>query len=739
MSEKITTSGEAGVLQPQIESFTAIDFESNYLNQLRQDEGIKELDPLRLDGFFAEVLPIVNETANTSILVSQAISSSKFAIAIKNPSQEIALACVRDLGMLAASLTRHGVKVSAIPALHNALSCLSRYSGEVPRDTVFSYGPRNPEGSKLRRFTSQPEEEIFISSFREGMTSLAECINYLDTALGLSISDEKFSEVIDKANDKFKVMITAIQSVRKNVPPEVFTHILRPYFDPYEIDGVKYLAPGGAAMPVILIDKILWADNVGDPVYDYYYEENLSYLPYSYQEFAKSISGQSIYSKAIEEYNANTELSEIQLKSFNSLMEFFNTLVKFRAPHKRVADDNFKLRSSTAVGSGGFKPDLLQMLIDETFNRFRKIRAILPEKGLQIHNFEPFKVGSVFNPLFLPTKPELKRESVKIKYPSRLNGMAIDPGKITTNENMVYTPGEVVFAVDIGKYVRVKALENTNEIRIVGNSRRKPLIEHSATIIKKALGFDHGLEIEVDNTRELRHCGLGSSSGLIASVASAINEMYGVAIPRQDLVRYLAQNHGEEIDSDNSLLMPVQCIGGSAAAGILEGGVMILAGKSSLIAKANIDPSYKVIIGLPKDFTPQDSQVFMELEIQNLSKFLATGEKYGKEIAYDMLHKVLPDLLDGNLKALGDLMFRYRFEMGSIQNCSFVYPNMVNIAQNVRSLKEDGDADVLSLSSVGPAFFAITRNPEKCKDKFEQSGMQCFETSIFNESYNVID
>jgi predicted sugar kinase len=536
----------------------------------------------------------------------------------------------------------------------------------------------------------------------------------------------------------FKDMINAIQQVRKEISPKIFTEQLRPYFDPLTIDGKKYLAPGGAGMPLIIIDKLLWSSTTVDQTYDDYYQDNLNYLPYSYRVFAEEIEAiESIYPRFLNYINSNPITKEL-LEAGESLCGIFEVLLHFRAPHKRVADNNFKLRSKEAVGSGGFKPDLLQMLVDSVFSIRKQLNAFVEEhKQLKVE-YVPYEIGTVFNPIEGTYSPELILQSVTLDYPSRLNAMAIDPSKIVNNDNMVFTPGEVVFAVNIPKRVKIEIIPG-NEVLVNGDSKRKPLIKHSAIIVRKALGVDHGIKITVDNQHEMKHCGLGSSSGLISAVAAAINELYGNPIPNKILIKYLAQNHGEEIDNSDTHLMPVQCIGGSAAAGLSEGSVLILAGESLIICKAELDPMYKVIIGIPKDFELRDSKELMELKIQALPKFLETGQKHGPTIAYEMFHKVLPDLMKGRLKELGNLIFSYRFDMGSIVNCSFVYPSMVDIAQNIRHLKEQGIADVLSLSSVGPAFFAITLNPKECKRVFEENNLAIFETSLCNNGYSVMD
>jgi len=349
-----------------------------------------------------------------------------------------------------------------------------------------------------------------------------------------------------------------------------------------------------------------------------------------------------------------------------------------------------------------------------------------------------FLVGSVRNPY----KPEVLKakaafSKIVIKYPARLNAMALDPSQIDVSEQGVYTPGEVIFSIDIYKTVSV-ALRNDTEIDISSNSPRQQLIMHAALLMRSALKVDDGFDINVQ-TLDLRHCGLGSSSGLIAAVASAINELYGNPLKKTELIAYLAQNHGEEIEGENNQLQHVQCIGGSAASGLTHGGMKILAGESVPIASMDIDATYSVLVGVPDDFSAADSKELMGLEVANMSKFISTGDKYRDKIGYRVTHEVLPAMVKGDLRKASKLLFDYRFDYGSIENCSFVYPRIVEISKNIRYLFEDGIVDTLALSSVGPAFFAITHNPVETKAVFEENGLRIYEAKIVNEGYRIVN
>ena len=351
-------------------------------------------------------------------------------------------------------------------------------------------------------------------------------------------------------------------------------------------------------------------------------------------------------------------------------------------------------------------------------------------------DFTPFKIGTVFNPINI--KAEIpKYRFVKISYPSRLNAMALDSSKITHNDNLQYSPGEILFKVKLYKEVTIEVTDSP-KFDISETSHRKPLILHSAIIMRKALGFKNGLKIFVKNNHDIRHVGLGSSSGLIASVACAINELYGNPINKEILLQYLAQNHGEEIANNIIELSPVQCIGGSAAAGLYKGGLIILAGKSKVIYSAVISDKFKIVIGIPKNFQKLDAQTLLEQEIKSFPKFIKCGLKYSPKIAYSLIHNVLPSLKDNNLKPLGDLIYDYRFKMGSINNCSYCYKKLSIIADKIAYIKEKNIADILSLSSVGPSFFALTDKTAECIKIFNKANLRTIVTDVENHTYSIL-
>jgi len=353
------------------------------------------------------------------------------------------------------------------------------------------------------------------------------------------------------------------------------------------------------------------------------------------------------------------------------------------------------------------------------------------------NSFTEFRIGTVFNSTKIRKPVKLCHEKIKVSYPSRLEAMALDPSKITDKNNLVYKAGQIDFCINILKYITVEIDFKSQDITLSERTPRKSLVNHAALLMKKALDLKEGLKIDVDDSIDLRHCGLGSSSSLIAGTAATINELYGNPIDALDLVKYCAQNHGEEIDGDDENLVPVQCIGGSGVCGHFEGGLIILSGEATPIFTHNILDEQSVVIGIPNDYTYPDSKKQFDSELQNLDGFRKSGTEFGPMIAYRLVHEVMPELKNNNLKACKDLIFDYRWNMDSIKNCSYSYPRMIEIAEKLRILKDDDDVSIISLSSVGPSFFALTQNPKKIIDLFKSLDMTTYETTICNDKYKV--
>lgn len=351
-----------------------------------------------------------------------------------------------------------------------------------------------------------------------------------------------------------------------------------------------------------------------------------------------------------------------------------------------------------------------------------------------------FPIGEVFVELKnKPINPVLKYHQIKIKYPSRLDSACTDPGKIYENSSdNIYSAGQINFCVDICKNISIKA-RNDRKINIFGLKKRKTLILHAVKLMQKALNIKNGFDVEIQNDLELRHCGLGSSASIIQGIGATINEMYGKPIKSLDLIRYLAGNHGEEIDGNDKNLIYVQSVGGSGICGHFGGGLIILTGHCVPIVSVKLPKRLKVVFGVPNGYKHPDAGTLIPKEIQDSSKFKKTSKLFSKEIAYRLLNEAIPELLDGNFKPMKDFIFDYRWDMGSIKNCSYAYPKIMEIAEKLRYLKNDADIEFVSLSTAGPGFFIITDKIEKAKNIFNKLDMKVYVADIYNDKYKILE
>ncbi len=349
-----------------------------------------------------------------------------------------------------------------------------------------------------------------------------------------------------------------------------------------------------------------------------------------------------------------------------------------------------------------------------------------------------FRCGHIFNKLApsLVHSPKKIYSEVEISYPTRMEAMALDPSKVAVREDMTYSAGQIDITVDLLRKVRIRVIDGTKDV-VHSDRNRIALINHSLGLMRSALAVKDCYEVFFDDTANFRHSGFGSSSGTIAAVAHALNEVYGKPIQARPLVQYLARNHGEDIDGQENMLRSVQCLGGSAACGAYEGSLFVVAGDNLVLSTMVVPDDYSVIIGVPKDYAQPDANFLMVDEEKNMQGFIESGRQYAKEIGYRMLHEVLPAMLEADLWTIGSLIEDYRWGMGSIKNCSFAYPGLIELSKEVIKIRDKGKTPIVSLSSVGPGFFALTKDAEFVKKYFLDLGMNVVESKPFNGTYKV--
>lgn len=329
-----------------------------------------------------------------------------------------------------------------------------------------------------------------------------------------------------------------------------------------------------------------------------------------------------------------------------------------------------------------------------------------------------------------------KYKKLEIEYPSRINAMAIDPSKISWDDNTkLYSAWEVVFSIDHPISISV---EISDESRIEWS--REILIQHWYELFKNVTWCKESHVIRVNNHDELKHVGLWTSSRLISWVITALNHLYWKPLSPIEVIQLASQNHWEEMSNDNSKLKHVQSIWWSAASWQFAWWLQILAGNWQVIFNQDIDNDYKIMLWIPNDFKQKSAEELMKLEIDAMDWFIDCGKKYWPEIAYNILHVLMPASKEGKWDIVWDVILDYRKDKWSVKNCSFCYDWLEDLFDKLVPLKKDWLVDVISVSSVWPGIFALykEKNWKEIEYKFKELDMNTRKFNINNDRYKTI-
>ncbi len=354
---------------------TTLDTITTFRGCAKVDLQTASVDPLNCDAFFACSFSRLNGIADRSGLLSAAQLFALRATSMRSPSKVEALATIRDLGMICASLTKHELCPANVPGLTEALLKMSRIADEIPRETLFSYGPRNPEGKRVRTFTGLSEEELFIHSFSKGVSVVARSIELLLQAQAVGPSGRNAPDMIGEAAHHLRTLVQLVVEVRKGIPASTFTHAIRPYLQPYQVGPKQYVAPGGGQLPVFLIDMLTWTSGPRSVLLHQYIRDNVAYLPRMYRELTDDLEGvPSLLSRCIAAVR-NHDASTVVVRCLVALDLLLTSLVQFRFPHKRLTEENLRLKSY-----GTYQWQILSRLLDQTVRARTRVRRVLQQQ-----------------------------------------------------------------------------------------------------------------------------------------------------------------------------------------------------------------------------------------------------------------------------------------------------------------------------------------------------------------------
>ncbi|MBL3656960.1 monodechloroaminopyrrolnitrin synthase PrnB family protein [Fulvivirga sediminis] len=338
-------------------------WEQSLFVQVNQNLSIADLDPLEMDDFF-RILPEYNQNGNVRKLVEALYKHLPYPDKLSGFNYEEAIAAMRDIGILLGSIKRHGHEpIDEVPELDYVLDILSEKTDLPPRDTLLHYSVWNPSGQRMRTYTHFEDEAGLIESVKMAMSPVVKAIYYLVELHNTDVDSEQFAEICHLADNSFKQMVQAIVFAMRKVDTGVFSKHLRFYYDPIKLYGRDYLGPGAVEMPVFIYDHLLWGADCDD---EQYYAFQNTYVPYvlpQLRDIYYNYKGRESLSSKVQEALLHNKNSENVMKSAEALRNMFKTLVSFRMPHKRMAEDAYSKQSERATGSGGYSTGILGAII----------------------------------------------------------------------------------------------------------------------------------------------------------------------------------------------------------------------------------------------------------------------------------------------------------------------------------------------------------------------------------------
>lgn len=303
------------------------------------------------------------------------------------------------------------------------------------------------------------------------------------------------------------------------------------------------------------------------------------------------------------------------------------------------------------------------------------------------------------------------REEIIVRFPGRIHMSPIDCNRFGFGQP---GGGGVGFAVRLNNKLEVKI---ATQITVEGPERQKAVLLHWSRLMMKTLSFSGGVSLSLTLCSEMdRHSGLGSSVAIAAACLSAINKLFGEPYTKIQLRDMITNNFVEQCRGKVTRGLET----GVGSYLVLNGGFCAIGDDTVLLSSSHKLDGYPVLLVFPKVSRPHENDP-ESLEMFNRS--LRLDESYRYVRAYRIMMDMLPALNQGDLRAIGDVVWEFQFS-GTHQSMIQGYNDGgVEIIRTMTILRQSG-ADIVGMSSVGPTVYAISENLEHVIQTAKDEGFQ---------------
>ncbi|MDF1554534.1 MAG: hypothetical protein P1P84_15795 [Deferrisomatales bacterium] len=289
----------------------------------------------------------------------------------------------------------------------------------------------------------------------------------------------------------------------------------------------------------------------------------------------------------------------------------------------------------------------------------------------------------------------------EVEMPSRLHASVIDMNRFDVGR-----PGGGGLGFAVALFCRSRAVVSGGR-EVVASGNRPGIATHLGRLFQAATDVPLGVEIEI-NDHGRRHMGLGSSITTISAAAVSLNELFGRPFSQRDLRKLVAHNYCEEAAGDPHSLVPGFETNVGAMAGI-HGGMVVATDGCELLCRMPFPEPMRALLVLPR-IGPEVASG--DQEVEALLTNARDGDRQdAREKAYRILMDLLPAMYRGDMQALGEVVYQLTLLGSKRAECSLHGNHGEEIFRTLRQFREQG-AEIVSMSSVGPAVFALSSRPE---------------------------
>lgn len=292
----------------------------------------------------------------------------------------------------------------------------------------------------------------------------------------------------------------------------------------------------------------------------------------------------------------------------------------------------------------------------------------------------------------------------EVELPCRLHASVLDMNRFGPGAP---GGGGIGFGIALSCKAKVQLTEG-DAISVKGN--RPSVAAHMAALFREMTGYREGIEIfTADHGKH--HIGLGSSIATVTAVCVALNEAFGRPLDLRDLRKLAARNYVEEAPGHGDRLVMGFETNIGAMVGI-HGGMVVGSDDCELIYRIPFPPDMKALLVVPDLGEGKSSGEEEADALLGRARDFDRGDAERK--AYLVLMNLLPAMIAGDFARVGDVVYQLALLGSKKAEIMLHGDGGKEIFETMAMLRRQG-AEVVSMSSVGPAVFALSRKPSVWK------------------------